>query len=113
MSLDVVASKQFANADIVYGIRRLPDNLCEAVIVVYRPGTLAEMSKGHVIGPDAKVSEKVVAVGSKVCFDYKEIGAFSKWPKPIIEVEEKNKVREKNLVERIRSWFGRGIKTSN
>lgn len=107
MSLDVVASKQFANADIVYGIRKLPDNLCEAVIVVYRPGTLAEMSNGHIIGPDAKVSETVVAVGPEVCFDYKETGVFSKWPKPItIKVEEKNKVREKNLVERIRSWFG-------
>lgn len=83
----VVAAYQFQNSDIIYGIMKWDNNLYAAVILHYPSGTIKEWMQGKSTSHSRQV--EVVEVGPDVNVKYKEIGAFSPWPKPITK-ETKN-----------------------
>jgi len=76
----VVAAYQFQNTDMIYGIVKWDDSLYAAIILNFPLGTI----KKRLLGKSTKVPAQlpyIVEIGPDVNVKYKEIGAFSPWPK--------------------------------
>jgi len=83
VTFEIITGHAYENIDVVYGKKKLENNLYAAVIKEYPPGTLKELMQGKMVRVNAPYPiEHVVEVGSDVNVKYKEVGA---WPKPIIK----------------------------
>ena len=81
--LNIIGGQSFQDADCIFGIVNITENISAAVIRLDPPGTHKKMMGAP--GKPFKIDNSkgaILEISTEAKYDYKETGMWSRWPEP-------------------------------
>ena len=79
--IHIVGGKSFQDADLIYGIVHITENISAAVVRAHPPGTNEKALSGKPFKIE-NAKGVILEISTEAKYDYKETGMWSKWPNP-------------------------------